>query len=69
MEVVSYKLVLYVEPQMFEQCLIVNCLIDRCLIVCDAGSLRVGGEKNTYDDHLLVIGDAAGKGCGLRKSA
>ncbi|KAL5489663.1 hypothetical protein EMCRGX_G018781 [Ephydatia muelleri] len=25
-----------------------------------AGSLRVGGEKNSYDDHLLVIGDAAG---------
>ena len=22
--------------------------------------LRIGGEKKTFDDHLLVIGDAAG---------
>ena len=25
-----------------------------------AGSLRLGGEKCTYDDHVIVIGDAAG---------
>ena len=29
--------------------------------LCGVGSLRFGGEKNTYDNHLLVIGDAAGK--------
>lgn len=23
--------------------------------------LRIGGEKRTFDDHVLVIGDAAGK--------
>ena len=26
----------------------------------DAASLRIGGEKKTFDDHLLIIGDAAG---------
>jgi flavin-dependent dehydrogenase len=25
-----------------------------------SASLRLGGEKNTYGEHLLVIGDAAG---------
>jgi flavin-dependent dehydrogenase len=25
--------------------------------------LRIGGEKRTFDDHVLVIGDAAGR-CG-----
>lgn len=29
------------------------------IIVIVAG-LRIGGEKRTFDDHLLVIGDAAG---------
>lgn len=24
------------------------------------GPLRCGGEKKTFDDHVLVIGDAAG---------
>ena len=32
-----------------------------CMYVCMyVAGLRIGGEKKTFDDHLLVIGDAAG---------
>ena len=28
---------------------------------CITGPLRCGGEKKTFDNHVLVIGDAAGQ--------
>lgn len=31
-----------------------------CCCSIAAGPLRCGGEKKTFDDHVLVIGDAAG---------
>ena len=32
----------------------------RFVLLLTAGPLRCGGEKKTFDDHVLVIGDAAG---------
>ena len=30
------------------------------MLFLTAGPLRCGGEKKTFDNHVLVIGDAAG---------
>ena len=39
---------------------IVGVLSFRFVLYLTAGPLRCGGEKKTFDDHVLVIGDAAG---------
>ena len=30
------------------------------MLLCYTASLRLGGERYTYGDHCIVIGDAAG---------